>query len=123
MILQNQLYTISDHKTEDGKDIFTVALNPECFIYKAHFPGNPITPGVCIVQTCAELLGEITGKKMEIIAAKDIKFLNVLSPLTTATVDFVFSAVASDGDNTTAKISVTDGNEVFDTVTFTCSAH
>ena len=100
-----------------------MALNPECFIYKAHFPGNPITPGVCIVQTCAELLGEITGKKMEIIAAKDIKFLNILSPLTTATVDFVFSAVATDGDNTTAKISVTDGNEVFATVAFTCSAH
>lgn len=78
---------------------------------------------MCIVQTCAELLGEIAGKKMEIIAAKDIKFLNVLSPLTTATVDFAFSAVASDGDNTTAKISVTDGNEVFATVAFTCSAH
>lgn len=41
MILQNQLYTISDHKTEDGKDIFTVALNPECFIYKAHFRAIP----------------------------------------------------------------------------------
>ena len=32
-------------------------LHPEHEIYQAHFPGNPITPGVCQVQIVAELAG------------------------------------------------------------------
>ena len=38
---------------------YTIKLIPSCVIYQAHFPGEPITPGVCIVQMAKELIEEL----------------------------------------------------------------
>lgn len=122
MTLKNQLYTISNKRTEGDNTVFSIALNPECFIYKAHFPGNPITPGVCIVQTACELLGEIVNKNLEISAAKDIKFVNILSPVNNQDVDVIFSEVSDDEESVNAKVEVKAGSEVFATISFTCVA-
>lgn len=120
MILKNQLYTINSRTAEGDSTVFNVSLNPECFIYKAHFPGNPITPGVCIVQTARELLSEITGKNLEISEAKDIRFMNILSPVNNKDVDFVFSGVAVSEDNVKSQVSIKKGDEIFATISFTC---
>ena len=56
MKLIDSLYkVISDTRSETGH-VFSIELDPEHFIYKAHFPGEPITPGVCIMQIAKELL-------------------------------------------------------------------
>jgi len=52
----------------------TVRLLPESPVYKAHFPGYPITPGVTIVQMALELTGR------ELAGAKDIRFLVPVLP-------------------------------------------
>lgn len=122
MELKNQLYTISDRRTDGDATIFSIALNPECFIYKAHFPENPITPGVCIVQTACELLGEIIGKRLEISQAKDIKFINILSPVKNQNVDVVFENVTKEEDDVKAKVTVKAGEAVFATISFTCAS-
>ena len=49
-------------------------------IYKAHFPGEPITPGVCILQIGAELLSEAAGERLELSVVKNVKFLSILRP-------------------------------------------
>ena len=48
------MFTILEDKGQEVK----IRLNPDHEIYRAHFPGNPITPGVCIVQIISEVLGE-----------------------------------------------------------------
>ena len=121
MILKDQLYTIKKKETNGDSATVSIVLNPECFIYKAHFPGNPITPGVCIVQTASELLGDITGSTLEISAAKDIKFLNILSPVQNTNVEFVFSGIEQDDDTIKAKVTVGKDGEVFATINFTCT--
>lgn len=120
MILKDQLYTIENRKEDNGNTIVTIAINPGCFIYKAHFPGNPITPGVCIVQTACELLGEIVGRKLEITKAKDIKFTNILSPTNTPKADFVFTSIEDNDGVAKAKVDVKNGDEIFTTISFTC---
>ena len=57
MILQNELYTI----VETGDNVARIRLLPECAIYQGHFPGNPVTPGVCQVGIVEELAGMICG--------------------------------------------------------------
>ena len=45
----------SDITTDAG--VFCVALNADCEVYQGHFPGEPISPGVCNIQMikeCAE---------------------------------------------------------------------
>ena len=58
MLFRNNLYFIdAAQRTEDGA-VYTLRLNPDHVIYKAHFPGEPITPGVCILQIGQELLSD-----------------------------------------------------------------
>ena len=40
----------------------TVRLLPESAVYAGHFPGYPITPGVCLVQIALELIAEMAGQ-------------------------------------------------------------
>lgn len=69
-MLEGYLYTVLE-KADGGATVRTL---PESPIYAAHFPGYPITPGVCIVQMAMEL----TGKHLT--SAKDIKFLHPVFP-------------------------------------------
>ena len=65
----------------------TVRLLPESAVYRGHFPGYPITPGVCLVQMALELIGEMAGqaghdgrKEVRLVGAKNIKFTSPVIP-------------------------------------------
>lgn len=61
---------------------FTVRLNAEHPIYKAHFPDMPVTSGACLVQIAEEL----TGRKTEQIT--NLKFLQTVPPAAEITYTF-----------------------------------
>ena len=58
MQLKNNLYKIIRKEEVDRVVNYTIELSPSCVIYAAHFPSEPITPGVCIVQMGKELVEE-----------------------------------------------------------------
>ena len=60
----------------------TVRLLPESAVYRGHFPGYPITPGVCLVQIALELIEEMAGQagNSGLVAAKNIKFTSPVIP-------------------------------------------
>ena len=93
MILKNSLYTIADKRMEGSGIFYQILLDKNHFIYKAHFPNEPITPGVCIIQIAKELLEDYLHEEYEISHVKNIKFLSVLSPLSTPSVAYVFDKV------------------------------
>ena len=93
MILKNSLYTIADKKMEGSGIFYQILLDKNHFIYKAHFPNEPITPGVCIIQVAKELLEDYLHEEYEISYVKNIKFLSVLSPLSTPSVAYVFDKI------------------------------
>lgn len=86
MKLKNNLYKIISKEEVNSIFNYTIELNPSCVIYQAHFPGEPITPGVCIVQIGKEVIEDLlleqssASRRLEIIKAKNIKFLSVISP-------------------------------------------
>ena len=59
---------------------YRIRLNPGHEIYKAHFPEQPITPGVIIVRMAMELLSEALGRKAHLVGAPNIKFSSPLFP-------------------------------------------
>lgn len=93
MILKNSLYTIADKRMEGSGIFYQILLDKNHFIYKAHFPNEPITPGVCIIQIAKELLEDYLHEEYEISYVKNIKFLSVLSPLSTPSVAYVFDKI------------------------------
>ena len=60
----------------------TVRLLPDSPVYQGHFPGYPITPGVCLVEIAVELMGEMAGqgKDVRFVGAKNIKFTSPVIP-------------------------------------------
>ena len=80
MKLQDNLYTILSQQEEEGLATFRLRILPEWPIYKAHFPGHPITPGVCIVQMVQELLGLALHRDVTLRKAKNVKYLAIISP-------------------------------------------
>lgn len=80
MILQNDFFSITCRPEESAKQVYGIELHPAHYIFAAHFPGNPIVPGVCQVQMLTEILQEIVSKKLYLKEIKNIKYLNVLTP-------------------------------------------
>lgn len=58
----------------------TITLNPAHDIFKGHFPGNPVVPGVCMMQMIKEVLEAYFDKKLQLIKADNIKFLSFMDP-------------------------------------------
>jgi 3-hydroxyacyl-[acyl-carrier-protein] dehydratase len=79
-MLKDSFYII-EH-LEKGEDSFFVRikLNSEHPIFKGHFPGEPIMPGVTMVKICEELISEILGQRLEMSEARQIKFLAIINP-------------------------------------------
>ena len=81
MKLNGDLYRI-DSRMEglpEGQSGFNIILNPDNLIYKAHFPGQPVTPGVCVLQMVSELLSVQEGKQLTIKSIKNAKFTRMMS--------------------------------------------
>lgn len=76
-----------------GQSGFNIILNPDHLIYKAHFPGQPVTPGVCILQMLQELLSVEIGKQLFIKNIKNAKFISMMSPVTDSRVSVLFTLV------------------------------
>ncbi|HTN05828.1 hypothetical protein [Agriterribacter sp.] len=80
MILKDDFYTITQLTEENNTIQATLKLNPEHPIFEGHFPGQPVVPGVCMVQMIKELLETVTGKTMLLQQSDHIKFLSVIDP-------------------------------------------
>ena len=120
MMLRNNLYNITDVRQTPESATYSIQLNRDCIIYQAHFPGMPITPGVCIVQIAEELLSDYLQKPLQLTSVRNAKFLSILQP-TGQTVLVHFSAIKQAEDKVTAKAVVDDGKEtIYAKISFTC---
>lgn len=105
MQLKNNLYKIISKEEDSSMVNYTIELNPSCVIYQAHFPKEPITPGVCIVQIGKELIEELLTEKMsvscklEIVKVKNVKFLSVIAPRDTLHIMYQMKKVELSDDN------------------------
>ena len=106
-----------------SKPSFRLRLNPEHFIYQAHFPGEPVTPGVCILQIGKELLAELLQESLEITHVKNVKFLSVISPLKEKEISYTFKKIetSEDSQEVKAQIIVASDEETKAKISFTCS--
>lgn len=79
-MLLNDFFTYQIVEKSDDRIITNIEFNKEHDIYKGHFPGLPITPGVCQVQMVQEILSDSLAKNCQLKSARDIKFLNFIDP-------------------------------------------
>ena len=105
-------YTLEKTESTENSYIFRVALNTSHEIYKAHFPGNPITPGVCLLQMALELLNVQFDEQFRMVEAKNIKYLKIINPLENPKIDFNID-YKYDQNVLTANINIIAGDTTF----------
>ncbi len=79
MLIEGLYNVISTEKTAEGI-LAKVHLNKDHAIFKGHFPGNPVMPGVCMIQIIKELTEEATGKNLFLAVSSNIKFMAIINP-------------------------------------------
>lgn len=106
MKLINDFYHIVSTEDSEGKYVCKVKLNAAHDIYSVHFPGNSVTPGVCLVQMATEMLEQKFGKKLVLSTAVNIKFKRLVAPHDEPS--FVFSKIVTEDGLLKTIISIED---------------
>ena len=57
-----------------------LAVDESSEIFKGHFPGQPVAPGACMLQTVKEILANTLNVPIRLVKADNIKFLNMITP-------------------------------------------
>ncbi len=80
-MLLKDFYTVEQiEKITEQKYDAIVHLNKEHAVFKGHFPGNPVTPGVCMMQIIKELTQEILGSSLILKSSSNVKFMALINP-------------------------------------------
>ncbi len=110
-MLEGDFYNITGcGRTADRQGVadWHLRFNAEHAIYRGHFPGKPITPGMCIMAVARELLSRMAGERLYVRSIKNMKFMNIIDPTECGEVVFACE-LSPDGDMFRAKATVHDG--------------
>jgi 3-hydroxyacyl-[acyl-carrier-protein] dehydratase len=79
-LLLNDLYIIESLEGDGNLIRVQVKLMPEHAIFKGHFPGQPVLPGVCMLAMITEIIGVHQQSQFRISEGPMIKFLRMIDP-------------------------------------------
>ena len=98
MLLENKYYKVlRARENGEGKAVFHVAILPECNVYEGHFPGKPVCPGVCNIQTIKECASLLVGKELRIFSIKQCLLTAIATPTVCPEVDVEVEVKEVDG--------------------------
>mgnify|MGYP003623521998 CR=1 FL=1 len=97
MVLKDNFFRIRSVAGNESGMVYSITLDASHPVYAAHFPGNPVTPGVCIVQIVEELSGELLQKPVSLRKAFRVKLQNVIDPRANADIDVSLAIAEEDG--------------------------
>lgn len=83
-MLNNKLFYVENMEQEDGMVKAAVTLEARHKIFEGHFPGQPVLPGVCMLQMIKEILESVTGARLRLSASDYLKFLSMIDPRVTS---------------------------------------
>lgn len=121
MKLIDNLFSIASCESSDSSIACEITLDSTHFIYAAHFPGNPITPGVCIVQIAQEILEQHIGSSLTLKVLNNIKFMQVLSPTDTTSVQYRIDISRPEENTIKIKAAVSNAGVIYSKFTATYS--
>lgn len=80
MQLKDFYRILSIEKAADQKYTAIISVNEKHDVFKGHFPGNPIMPGVCMMQIIKELTEQITKTSLMMQSLSNVKFMALINP-------------------------------------------
>ena len=97
MTLQS-LYKISDLKYSEGEFSANLSFDPGHEIFKGHFPGQPVVPGVVLIHILKDLCRKIVDSDVRLMKGTNIKFLNMIDPRNKTTISISGTFTKTDNE-------------------------
>ena len=95
-MLQDTYYTIVSRTDTAEESLFEIQMLGSHPVYQGHFPGNPVSPGVCNMQMIKELAEQLIGHEVMLDYVKQYRLMEVLSPQKTPQLSIHVSVEASE---------------------------
>ena len=111
MLIENY-YKINDVVKEEGKTIFQISLNSDCKVYEGHFPGEPVSPGVCNIQMIKECAEQVAGKSLLLNNLQQCRLTTLVTPLVHQQVE-VTIALEEKGETYKLKATVGKREDIY----------
>lgn len=74
------IYTLTPDIAVGNNVSYTITLNPDDEILKAHFPGQPIVPGAVLVQMAVDAISNHMKRRVKVECVGKVKFLKPITP-------------------------------------------
>jgi 3-hydroxyacyl-[acyl-carrier-protein] dehydratase len=111
-MLLNDFYKVIRSDTSATSVQALIELNKDHEIFQGHFPGQPVVPGVCMIQIIKEFTQDALGKKVRLTESDNIKFLSVIDPNRHPRTNVALTIISS-GDSTAVNASISYGEVTF----------
>ena len=112
MFLKDKFYKVTKEDVSGTSATYTLAILPDCSVYDGHFPGNPVCPGVCNMQTILECAMMLTGRTLHYNTIKQCRLTAIATPTVCPE---VFVSVSVD-DSNTILAEIKDGKQTYMTL-------
>lgn len=112
MLLHNY-YTILQQSQESDAYLFEVSLNADCSVYKGHFPGEPVSPGVCNIQMLKECLETILGHTVLLDTIQQCRFTTLITPVAYPVLEIRIYILQQEEGRVKFKATIGKGEEVY----------
>ncbi len=114
MKLENNYFKLLHQESQDAHSAtFHVALLPDCDVYRGHFPGNPVCPGVCSMQMIRECAEKFLGKSLHQPTVSQCRFVTLMTPAECPEVDIKMEILAATDTAYTIKAIVSGGDNIY----------
>lgn len=80
-MLIKDFYKVIDVQYAETGFVANIELNANHAVFDGHFPGNPVMPGVCMIQIIKELVEEKLNQKLFLQQVSNVKFMTLINPL------------------------------------------
>jgi len=115
-VLLDYYYIIKNQQTTESTTLFDVMLLPECSVYKGHFPGMPVAPGVCNIQMIKECVERMAEKPLLLESMAKCKFITMITPDQHR--ELQIHIVSTESEDKRLKVSATIGYDNTDYIIF-----
>ncbi len=97
MLIEGLYKVEGTEKTANGISA-RIQIDKDHDIFKGHFPGNPVMPGVCMIQIIKELTENTIQKDLFLTQASNIKFMSIINPEINPSLEISIDISEEDGD-------------------------
>ena len=113
MLLENKFYKVLSEKRTDGLSAkYHLAILPECNVYNGHFPGNPVCPGVCNIETIKECAILLTEEQLRYSTIKQCRLTALATPIVCPEID-VQVALSPAGNGYAIHATISDDKQTY----------